>query len=372
MARAHTIPQSVTSVEKPLLAPWRGPLFVIGMWRSGTSLLYALLNKHPQIGLMYEGDLFLLRSLFWIPRTASSWLVRWELWNGAPKRHGLDTSRISSTVSRLQPAIKESYQAYARQKEALVWGDKSVNCYDCLTRLARSFPDARFIIIWRDPAAICRSVIRAAEEPCWFDRRGMTSLALLGYKVLKTECDRLVSRGTRVHQMHYEALVKDPPGAMADVCTFLGLPFVPSVGSLEGADRSAIYEEKHHWLVKSERIVSSPDSSQILPAYLKRKIERYVSLWRAESGDMWPFLSSPQNSDSGKPSLRERLVDRAAYHWLRGFDFIVALVYCFAPFWLLRGIQAARARTNLHSPRGVFPRLVQCIVAWYLGKRRPW
>ena len=41
-----------------------GPLFVIGMWRSGTSLLYSLLNQHPQIALLYEGDLPLLRPLF--------------------------------------------------------------------------------------------------------------------------------------------------------------------------------------------------------------------------------------------------------------------------------------------------------------------
>jgi len=25
-----------------------GPLFVVGMWRSGTSLLYALLNQHKE------------------------------------------------------------------------------------------------------------------------------------------------------------------------------------------------------------------------------------------------------------------------------------------------------------------------------------
>jgi len=28
-----------------------GPLFVVGMWRSGTSLLYTLLNNHPRIGV---------------------------------------------------------------------------------------------------------------------------------------------------------------------------------------------------------------------------------------------------------------------------------------------------------------------------------
>ena len=187
------------------LAPWRGPLFVIGIWRSGTSLLYALLNKHPQVSLLYEGDLYRLRPLFWIPRAASSWLARWDLWNGALKRHGLDTGRIPSSVSRLQTAMEKAYQEYAFQKGALIWGEKSTFCYDSLTRLARTFPDARFIIIWRDPAAICSSVIRAAEEPCWFDRRGMTSLALLGCKVLKTQCDWLVSRGARVHQIEYEA-----------------------------------------------------------------------------------------------------------------------------------------------------------------------
>ena len=41
-----------------------GPLFVVGMWRSGTSLLYALLNQHPQIGLMYESDMLTLAPLF--------------------------------------------------------------------------------------------------------------------------------------------------------------------------------------------------------------------------------------------------------------------------------------------------------------------
>ena len=47
------------------LAP--GPLFVVSMWRSGASLLYALLNKHPQVALTYEADLWLLRSVFHKP-----------------------------------------------------------------------------------------------------------------------------------------------------------------------------------------------------------------------------------------------------------------------------------------------------------------
>jgi len=32
----------------------KNPVFVVGVFRSGTSLLYSLLNQHPEIGLMYE------------------------------------------------------------------------------------------------------------------------------------------------------------------------------------------------------------------------------------------------------------------------------------------------------------------------------
>ena len=55
-----------------------GPLFVVGMFRSGTSLLYALLNQHPQIALLYEDDLAHLPSLFWFPTKTSRWLAKWE------------------------------------------------------------------------------------------------------------------------------------------------------------------------------------------------------------------------------------------------------------------------------------------------------
>src|ERR1700685_110141 len=90
------ISQDVIESRKRSVTEWQGPLFVVGMWRSGTSLLFALLNKHPQVALMYEGDLSILRPLFWTRRPEGKWLDRWEFWNLAPQRHNLDRNRILS------------------------------------------------------------------------------------------------------------------------------------------------------------------------------------------------------------------------------------------------------------------------------------
>lgn len=338
-------PDSVTSAQDPS-PQWHGPLFVVGLWRSGTSLLYALLNKHPQIALMYEGDLFLLRPAFWVPGAGPRWLARWQFWNNALTRHGLAADRIPPNLSRLQTAMETAYQEYARQKGRLIWGEKSPNYYDSLTRLAQVFPSARFITIWRDPAAICGSLIRAGKEPGWFDRSGMVDRALLGHRVLKRQCDRLESRGVPLHQIQYEILVKDPAGVMAGVCRFLGVTFVPAVASLEGADRSAIYEgrlHRHHAVVKGDRILSSPERARGLPSDLERKIERYVSLWQEESGGSWPAFP-PQRHGQRKPGLAERVLDLCRYAYFRSLDFAVVAAYSFAPLRLLRAWRSHRQR----------------------------
>ncbi len=321
--------------------PPGGPLFVIGMWRSGTSLLYALLNKHPQIALLYEGDLFLLRPLFWISRSGSSRLARWDLRSSTLERHGIDAARIPLGVSGLRTAMERAYQEYARRKGALIWGEKAPLYYDSVTRLAQEFPDARFIIIWRDLEAICGSVIRQANQDSFFGQRGIVHRTLMGYKALKVQCDLLVSRGVPVHQIQYETLVKDPASVMADVCAFVGVPFVPSMVSLEGANRSAIPELASHAWVKGERIVSSLKRPEVVPKDLKNKIERYVSLWAEESGGSWPPSVNSQNQDHhAKPALLERVLDRFAYSYFRSLDSMKLVIWCFAPLRFLRARQA--------------------------------
>lgn len=338
--KASTLATEGESAVESLARTEAGPVFVIGMWRSGTSLFYALLNQHPDIALMYEGDLWLLRPIFWLPGAGSRFARRWQFWNEAITRHKIERGRLTSDPSSsIHESLARAYREAGRQKGARLCGEKSPNYYDAVLKLGQVYPDARFIIIWRDPSAICRSILEAANgRSSWFTRRGMIVRTLLGFKVMKDQCDRALRRGVHLHQVQYEELVKDPVRTMREVCRFLGVPFVSGVASLESADRSAIYEGKHHSLVQGEKIVAtrSVDRCQGLPPRIGRKIERYMTLWRKQSRGAWPPYATARDLTPTLPSPWERFVDACAYRYFRSFDFLIAVLYSYAPFSLLR------------------------------------
>lgn len=306
------------------------PVFVVGMWRSGTSLLYALLNQHPQIGLMYESDFAVLSPVFALHRKSSSWIPKVDSWTGALTRHKIDAAGIPENVTGLQSAFRVVAQQYAERKGATVWGCKSPSYYDCMNQLADWFPDAKFIVIWRDPADVCRSIVRAARTSSWFARPGMELRALLGCHLMKQEADELVRRGAAIHQLQYDELVGEPGAALTAICNFIGVAFDPRMNSLEGADRSAIYSGDHHSMVKSTMIVSNRERPEVLTPELKNKVERYIVSWRKQYDGKWPVAAAV--SDGTKAvSTFEQVRDKVRHVLLRAFDLIVPVAYSFVP-----------------------------------------
>jgi hypothetical protein len=320
-----------------------GPLFLVSMWRSGSSLLYALLNKHPQVALTYEADLLLLRSTFRKPRIFCDWVERWEFWNGALHRHGLATSDIESGIADFTSAFTSVHQLYARKRAATIWGDKSPNYYDRLGELADNFPDARFIVEWRDPSGTANAILRAASSRNpYFSRIGAAHCGLMGYEVFKKECDRLIARGKPVCQVHYEDLVLDTPSVMRGVCDFLQIPYYESLSQLSGADRSAIYDGEHHANVRSDKIVSGARRDLASEA-LRAKIRRNVASWHRRYAGAWPPHPKP-DPDAVPAGHISRISDLILYRLLRARDRLSPLAFSFLPIWLLRYYRELKAR----------------------------
>lgn len=348
MHQPQLLDQAVTNttVESASSISWSGPLFVVGMFRSGTSLLYTLLNQHPEIALMFEAEFFRLTPLFWGSAKSQNWIGKCDFWNQVFQRHSLDPNQFLFETADIHSNIEEIYRQYARRKGARIWGDKSPNYHDFLSRLAQECPQAKFIILWRDPLAICRSIARAGRESHWFDRIGTNHRILMGYRRMKFEFDVLVSQGAAVQQVQYEQLVKDPVETMNVICDFLGINFVPEMASLKGADRSAIYNNSLHSQVRGERVVACIERPEVLSRRLKSKIGRYVCLWRQESEGLWPVSESIPDADRRTPSFAERLSDQIWYHCLRGFDAVTTAIYFWAPRGLLKAWRTVRQRSS--------------------------
>ena len=334
--------------------PGSGPLFVTGLWRSGTSLLYTLLNKHPQIALLYEDGLPHLHAMFWLGRNRSAWLDKWEVWNGAVSRHRVDTDALPSEVSDITAAVRAAYRRYAIQHDATVWGSESPTYHHELVRLAQLFPDARFVVIWRDVRAICRSALDAAPGNLFFSRRGIVTRAILGYQSMKLQCDAVARMGLPIHQIDYEDLVRDPVTTMKGICDFLAIPFDAEMARLEGADRSAfgaILASQHHTLVRGDTIIASRGTFAGMSAAVQRKTERYIRLWHRRYGSRWPLHPRSLDAPGPLPSTLERMRDRTAYESLRSWERVSATTFALVPasLWkLYRAVSHPRRLRRSH------------------------
>jgi Sulfotransferase family len=312
-----------------------GPLFVVSMSRAGSSLLYALLNKHPQVALMFEGDLVRLRSTFLNPIGLRHWTERWDLFDQALTRHALDREVIPNGVSNFPKAFSAAHRLYAQKKGAVIWGDKSPAYFNWLARMAKDFPEARFIIVWRDPTYTANAVLRAAAAgSAHFRRRGAVLREFLGYEILKKQCDRLLRCGVPVCQINYEDLTRETEAVMRRVCDFLTIDYEHSLSTLQNADRSAIFEGSHHSLVRGDTIVQGPRENLISPK-LREKINSYVALWR-QSYPGWPPYPRGADLSTGIPNRVTRSVDRLLYRIFRLRNFLERMFFSHAPIWLLR------------------------------------
>jgi hypothetical protein len=322
-------------------------VFVVGVWRSGTSLLHALLNQHPDIGLMYEAELPLLSSLFLGGRSKSDWAERWEFWNNALSRHGLDPAGIAP-ASTLRDAVRTVYRDHAARKNARVWGEKSPNYWDRMDRVLRHFPDARFIVLFRDPHAVCRSVIEAGQGSRYFARPGMPLRALFACESLKRQSDTLRRRGVPVHIVQYEDLVRDPEAELRGICNFLGLQYDPRMVSLGTADRRGFYEGAHHQLAKGDRILAGRPRNDLVPAQFKAKIDGYLSYWHDKYNGEWPvYLGTIPRQARLKTA--GRIADQLYFRLLRRFDDFTAAVYSWAPIKLLRRYRGSKRTVTAGS-----------------------
>ena len=129
------------------------PLLVLGVRRSGTTLLRVMLDRHPDLAVPDES--------YFIPQLADRQPAQIDVDAFIDDLRRLPTIRdwavpLDEVRARLRPgmplgqAIGAVYETYAARHGKSRWGDKTPMYMQRLPLLERLFPDARYVHLIRD------------------------------------------------------------------------------------------------------------------------------------------------------------------------------------------------------------------------------
>jgi hypothetical protein len=204
-----------------------GLVFLIGAPRAGTTLTARMLGAHSQIFAPAEPHL--------MPPLADLGLH--ERVQQAPYDPIITQLGLRELVGLLPDGEKDWFDAlrlatdhlYRRALEPsgrTIFLDKTPAYALVLEFLAKLYPDARYVVLTRQPMAVWSSVIDSFFDG---DHQAAHAHNLILERYVPAIARFLRERPVPMHHLRYEDLVQDPEKHMREVCAFLGLPFEPGM-----------------------------------------------------------------------------------------------------------------------------------------------
>ena len=209
------------------------PLLILGVRRSGTTLLRVMLDRNPELALPDES--------YFLPQLAHRHGDRPDADAFLDDVRRLPTLRewgisAADVQARVRPGltlgelIGAIYEAYAAKAGKERWGDKTPMYMQHLGLLERLFPTARYVHLIRDGRDAALSFLAMPSgvvTESWHHPRTVADFACQW----RTEVAAARALGRRVRgryrEVRYEHLVAEPDAELRAICDFAELPFDP-------------------------------------------------------------------------------------------------------------------------------------------------
>lgn len=227
------------------------PVFVIGMARTGTSLLQRILDAHSHLSIFDESDIFLRAfdldshapmeltppsAIHALLDAIAPRLERNQLSRDEVEARFYQTSR--DPMDLLDVMLKLRMEK--RQKRR--FGDKTPHNFFHVDRLRQRYPGAQFVFIHRDPRPSYASfrlyrrygpALRPPHYRTLVRRAVQWSKYIRRMKRAMTE----LPRGQRM-AISFAELLCDPHDTVKRICCFLGEPFEEQMLDVDGSNSS--------------------------------------------------------------------------------------------------------------------------------------
>jgi hypothetical protein len=219
------------------LTPGGPPLLILGVRRSGTTLLRVMLDRHSQLAVPDE--------TYFVPQLADRHLRRVEAEDFLEDVRrvvdwDLPLDKLRARLCDGMPvgeAIGAVYAVYAEEQGKRRWGDKTPMYMQNLRLLERLFPDARYVHLIRDGRDAALSFLampRGIMTKTWMQPRSTADFACQ-WRTEVAAARRLGARvGGRYLEVRYEEVVDDAEAVLQRVCTFAALEYEPDMSDYTG------------------------------------------------------------------------------------------------------------------------------------------
>jgi hypothetical protein len=234
--------------------PLPKPIFIIGVHRSGTTLLRFILSSHARLYIPPESD-FIPRFFLQNPYQSLSEIQVKKLldtiftsyrfvkeWKSIPPV----SSTFYNTMETKNPAgfLDALYSQYASQYQAVRWGDKTPIYASYIKLLSTLFPAGVFIHILRDPRDAVASLLEkyATQEfhvDVFFAARNWVR------RIKKARRDGIPLGQQRYLEIHYESLVCQPEATIQKICGYIGEVYDPAMLDHSGLAQQLIPDNSH-------------------------------------------------------------------------------------------------------------------------------
>lgn len=319
--------------------------FIVGIGRSGTTMLTSMLNMHPQVIATPENEfiLFSHRSFayknFNDPGVVKSFIAMFDynynqvinIWKPSPD---FEKSLAELPIRNFSNVCKLAYLHYPlsqKDRPGVKWViDKNPSYSMHMNLLHRLYPQAKFIVIVRDYRDNVVSRRKYSDKPV-----SLLNLAAAWNFFYEQIFRSVKAFGIQIHIVRYEDLAQAPEQTLQRLCDYLSIAYDPRMLQFQGFSKAikdharvTVSGEKFEKIASMHANLDKPVNTDRVDAFRNELSPADIGvLDMACSRYGKQFNYKPANDSTYRVSFMDRLKYKYAFLQVKVFHLLKNMYY---------------------------------------------